>query len=100
MRIHDEDARKPVSGAWLSGIPASSGVVSAPAFVATRTSDFRRIPEGAVLVTTMPRPELTPSLSQVAAIVAERGGTLSHAAIVARDVRVPCVVGAKGAMCG
>lgn len=92
-----EDHKEPQPSAWVAGLGASPGQVTAAAHVATRNSDFRRIPDGSVLVTTMPRPEMTPVLGEVEAIVAERGGMLCHAAIVARELGIPCVVGAAGA---
>ncbi|HSF85832.1 MAG TPA: PEP-utilizing enzyme [Acidimicrobiia bacterium] len=96
-RFSDDPPDTAEPGSWLSGIGASPGVVTAPAHVATRTSDFRRVPDGSVLVTTAPRPEIIAALPAMAGLVAERGGRLSHAAIVARELGVPCVVGAANA---
>ena len=91
------DGATPPPAAWLSGTGASPGVVTGPAHIATRTSDFRRIPPGAVMVTMTPRPEVVAALHTVVAVVAERGGMLSHAAIVSRELGIPCVVGAANA---
>ena len=96
-RWHEADAPRAGTTASVSGTGAATGVVTATAYVATRTSDFRRIPPGAVLVTTAPRPELVSGLHDLVALVAERGGMLSHAAIVSRELGIPCVVGATNA---
>ena len=50
-----------------------------------------------MLVAEMTRPELVYGLGRVAAIVTDIGGSLCHAAIVAREQGVPCVVGTKNA---
>lgn len=80
-------------GALVTGIGASPGVVVGAAHIARRTSDYRRLPEGAILVTTMPRPEFIEHLRVLAGIVTDQGSSLCHAAIVARELHLPCVVG-------
>jgi pyruvate,water dikinase len=59
--------------------------------------DFRRVRSGDVLVALTTTPAWTPLFSSLAALVTETGGVLSHAAIVAREYRLPAVVGAEGA---
>ncbi|MEW5955216.1 MAG: PEP-utilizing enzyme [Candidatus Micrarchaeota archaeon] len=53
--------------------------------------------EGEVLVTSMTRPEFVPLMKKAAAIVTNEGGLTCHAAIVAREFNLPCVVGTKHA---
>ncbi len=63
-------------------------------------ADPRAIAElqpGEVLVTTVTDPDWEPIMKTAAAIVTERGGRTSHAAIVARELGIPAVVGAAGA---
>jgi pyruvate,water dikinase len=52
---------------------------------------------GAVLVTTTVIPAMAPLLAEAAAVVAEQGGLLGHGAALARELGIPCVVGATGA---
>lgn len=52
---------------------------------------------GRVVVTEMIRPYMVPLLSEAAAIITEEGGVTSHAAVLAREMRVPCVVGVPAA---
>jgi len=59
-----------------------------------RDADF---PEGAVLVCSMTTPELVPLMQKACAIVTDNGGILSHAAIVARELKKPCIVGTRDA---
>lgn len=82
-------------GALVQGIPASPGVGTGRAFVARRSGDVTRVPDGAVLVARMTRPELVHRMTSVAGIVTDEGGALCHAAIIARELGVPCVVGTR-----
>ncbi|HJN17346.1 MAG TPA: PEP-utilizing enzyme [Armatimonadota bacterium] len=100
-RVSDDDlATDPLAGrsdALLTGIPASPGVALGTAAIASKTSDYRNLQRGSILVTTMPRPEFVEHLQAVKGIVTDTGGRLCHAAIVARELRVPCVVGTERA---
>ncbi len=81
----------------VHGLPASPGRASGKAVVISRNSDYRLVHTGCILVAPMTRPELALHLDRVAAIVTDTGGTLCHAAILARERGVPCVVGTGGA---
>lgn len=54
-------------------------------------------PDGAVLVSEMTTPDLVPLMQKAVAIVTDNGGILSHAAIVARELGKPCIVGTGNA---
>lgn len=58
---------------------------------------FKEFNEGDILVTGMTRPEFLPLMQKAAAFVTDAGGVLSHAAIVAREMKKPCVVGTTNA---
>ena len=60
--------------------------------------DFAKVRRGDVLIRRTTDPAWTPLFSVVAAVVTETGGMLSHAAIVAREMGIPAVVGAAGAL--
>ena len=79
----------------LLGNPAYPGVVSGKAFVALRPSDFKNIPEGAILVCSTTRYDVVPYLKRVKGIVADQGGITSHASIVSRELKIPTIVGTK-----
>ena len=51
--------------------------------------------EGEVLVTEMTTPEFVPAMKKAAAIVTDEGGVCCHAAIVSREMKIPCVIGTK-----
>ena len=78
----------------LHGVGASTGTVRGTAFVVRQLKNLpETIPEGAILVLPCLDPAWTPILRQVAGLVIERGGLLSHAAIIAREYGIPLVIG-------
>ena len=85
-------------GSALRGSGASPGVAEGIARVVAGQDDFARIQSGDILVTTMTTPAWTPLFPSLAGLVTETGGILSHAAVVAREYRLPAVVGAAGAV--
>jgi phosphohistidine swiveling domain-containing protein len=82
--------------AELRGIPASRGIARGRALVVEDPSALLDV-EGAVIVCRMTDPAWMPLLARCAGLVTERGGPLSHAAIVARELRLPTVVAVAGA---
>lgn len=86
------------SGAMLTGAPGSHGVVTAQARVVRGPSDFGRVCPGEILVCPHTDPAWTPLFAVAAGVIAETGGRLSHAAIVAREYGIPAALGVAGAM--
>ncbi|MBX9245606.1 pyruvate, phosphate dikinase [Actinotalea ferrariae] len=85
------------TGGVLTGTPGSAGTVTGPARVVRGATDFHRVRPGDVLVCPYTDPAWTPLLRIVAGVVTETGGVLSHAAIVARELRIPAVLGVTDA---
>jgi len=81
----------------VRGVGASPGVYEGPARLIHGTADFTRIRHGDVLVTTSTSAAFNIVLPMLGAIVTDRGGLLSHAAIVAREYGIPAVVGCTDA---
>jgi len=81
----------------VRGVGASPGIASgAVRRIATPAgSDALRPHE--ILVTTLTTPDWVPVMKRAAAIITETGGTTSHAAIVSRELGIPCIVGARNA---
>jgi pyruvate,water dikinase len=77
----------------LQGIAAAPGVVTGTAKVVKSLDEASKLQQGDVMVCEMTLPPWTPLFSTVSAVVADTGGILSHCAIVAREYRIPCVVG-------
>lgn len=77
----------------ISGAPASPGMASGPVKIISDASQIDRIRSGDILVAAMTTPDFVPAMKRAAAIVTDRGGRTAHAAIVSRELGIPCVVG-------
>ena len=86
---HDDD--------FLRGLAASPGIFEGPARLVSGPSEFARIQQGDVLVTTATTEAFNILLPLLGAIVTDNGGLLSHSAIVAREYGIPGVVGTREA---
>ena len=91
------EGRESEDGDTASGVAASPGRVTGPARIITGPDDFPRLQAGDVLVCRATDPAWTPLFALAAGVVAETGGRLSHAAIVAREYGIPAVLGIPGA---
>ncbi len=81
----------------LSGLGAAPGVVSGPVRILRSPKEGRLLQPGEVLVATMTTPDWVPAMRRAVALVTDAGGVTCHAAIVSRELRVPCVVGTRSA---
>lgn len=77
----------------VKGIGASIGVASGPVKIIHSPDEIDQVKEGDVLVTEMTTPDFVPAMRRAVAIVTDEGGKTSHAAIVSREMGIPCVVG-------
>jgi|CXWL01.1.fsa_nt_gi pyruvate,water dikinase len=90
-------AKQEGTGKQLKGFGVSPGVFEGPARVILDISDLPTVREGEVLVTPSTGPTFNVILPLLKGLVTERGGALSHAAIVAREYGIPGVVGCRDA---
>lgn len=81
----------------LSGTVASQGYAKGTARVILNEKEFTKLRRGDILVTSMTRPEFLPVMEKAAAFVTDEGGITSHAAIVAREMNKPCIIGTRDA---
>jgi len=81
----------------LNGLPAAPGRVSGRARILTSPSEASQFRPGEVLVAQMTSPDWLPIMRRAAALVTDGGGITCHAAIVSRELGVPCVVGTRRA---
>lgn len=77
----------------LRGFAASRGVVEGPARIVKSVEEMARLQKGDVLVCRVTNPTWAPIFQKIAAAVSDIGGSMSHAAIVAREYGLPAVVG-------
>ncbi len=76
----------------IKGVGASNGQVKGKACIVTSTEEFYKLEKGDILVCRYTDPEWTPLFALAAGVVVDTGGTLSHAAIVAREYGIPAVL--------
>lgn len=79
----------------IKGSGAFLGTVRGKAVVLKNASEAGKVQGGEILVTHATNVDFVPVLRKVIAIVTEEGGILSHAAIISRELRIPCVIGTK-----
>jgi phosphohistidine swiveling domain-containing protein len=91
------DAGEAPVGSLLRGIVASPGRATGRVKLVRDGSDERKVEDGDILVTTMTYPSLVGSMQRSAAIVTDDGGLLSHAAVIARELEKPCLIGTERA---
>ena len=81
----------------LAGRTAYKGTVQGKVRIIRARADMGQFQDGEVLVTSMTDPSYLPIMKRAAAFVTNEGGTLCHAAIVARELGKPCVIGTRHA---
>lgn len=89
----------------LKGIVASRGLVRAPAFVLSSEMHnydslhkiISKMPTGIILVSETTSPDLLCACQKAVGIITNQGGLGSHAAIISRELHIPCIVGTKNA---
>ncbi|MHC1681299.1 MAG: phosphoenolpyruvate synthase [Methanomassiliicoccales archaeon] len=81
----------------LKGLGASPGVAGGPVRIVSDEMNLEVVKKGDVMVTAMTSPDMVPAMTRAAAIVTDEGGMTCHAAIVARELGIPCIVGASHA---
>ncbi|MBI4066945.1 phosphoenolpyruvate synthase, partial [Candidatus Gottesmanbacteria bacterium] len=95
--INHQELRTKNQELIVKGDPASPGIAFGPAKVITSAKEIHKIVKGDILVAPQTDPDFVPAMKKAAAIITERGGRTSHAAIVSRELGIPAVVGALGA---
>lgn len=77
----------------LKGQSASKGKAKGKVIIFRSVADIPKVKRGDIMVAACTVPSFVPAMEKAAAIVTEMGGLLSHAAIVSRELNIPCVVG-------
>jgi len=79
----------------IKGETASRGVYSGNVRIIKDISELSQIEKGDVMVTKMTTPDMVPAMQKAGAIVTDEGGMTCHAAIVSREMGIPCIVGTE-----
>lgn len=86
---------KSVDEQVVYGIAVFGGVVKGRVRVIKKPEEAKSLRRGDILVAKMTSPTMVVNLPKISAIITEWGGKLSHAAILAREMGIPCIVGAQ-----
>jgi pyruvate,water dikinase len=79
----------------VRGQVACKGVIRGTARVLFHPHESARMQKGDILVTTMTHPDYMPAIRKAAAIVTDEGGVVCHAAVISRELKIPCVIGTQ-----
>lgn len=81
----------------VQGMTAYRGIVRGTVKIVRRVTELDKVKEGDILVTQMTFPAFLPAMSRAAGFVTDEGGITCHAAIVAREMKKPCIIGTRKA---
>ena len=79
----------------LTGQIACKGNVKGTVRVIVDPTDDKGFQQGDILVTSMTRPEFVPIMKMAGAVITNEGGITCHAAIISRELKIPCIIGTK-----
>jgi pyruvate,water dikinase len=94
-RQRDTQAKRFEEKIVLRGLPASPGIASGRVKLVTSIAEIAKVQAGDIIVTKMTSPDWVPTMKKAAAIITDEGGSTCHAAIVSRELGIPCVVGTE-----
>lgn len=77
----------------IKGEVAYHGLVSGKVKIVYNEDDFLKVEKGDIIVSPMTIPSFMPILKKASAIITDDGGTVCHAALIARELKLPCLVG-------
>ena len=77
------------------GMPASLGKVTGKVKIINGTKEMGKMQQGDIIVSSMTKPEFVVAIKKAVAIVTDEGGVTCHAAIVSRELGIPCIIGTK-----
>ena len=79
----------------VKGLSAQKGIAQGRVVLVSKIRDLKKVKPGDILITSHTTPDFIPAMQQAAAFVTNEGGIMSHAAIVAREIQKPCIVGTR-----
>jgi len=81
----------------LRGLGATTGASGGKVKIISGPKEIGKVESGDILVAKMTSPDYVPAMRKASAIITDEGGITSHAAIVSRELGIPCIVGAGNA---
>jgi pyruvate,water dikinase len=88
--VGDEEVERVII---TKGLGASPGMASGKVKIIKNTDELDKIQKGDILTTVMTTPDMVPAMKRANGIITDEGGVTCHAAIVSRELGIPCVVG-------
>ncbi|MBR9706002.1 hypothetical protein GOV14_03140, partial [Candidatus Pacearchaeota archaeon] len=93
-----DENEEEISGNLLaSGLPSSRGIGTGHVRIINELEDLKKIKKGDIVLIGSTDPEIVLGMEKANAIISEKGGASSHAVVVAREFKIPCVIGAEDA---
>ncbi len=96
INIKIEVFEKSASG-MVKGMTAYPGIVIGKVRIIRRKDEIDQMKKGEILISPMTTPDVFIAIKKASAIVTDEGGQLCHAAIISRELKIPCIVGTKTA---
>lgn len=81
----------------VRGLGASPGMAAGTVKIIKKIDELDKIKNGDIMVTTMTTPDMVPAMKRSNGIITDEGGITCHAAIISRELGIPCVVGTGNA---
>jgi phosphohistidine swiveling domain-containing protein len=79
----------------IKGMVASLGKAKGAVKIIQGITEMHKMQKGDILVASMTKPQIVPAMRKASAIVTDEGGVTCHAAIVSRELGIPCIIGTK-----
>jgi phosphohistidine swiveling domain-containing protein len=79
----------------IRGMTVSLGKATGKVKIIKSAKEIDKVAEGDILVAVMTRPDYVPAMKRAAAVVTNEGGITCHAAIISRELKIPCIIGTK-----
>lgn len=96
LNQHVQKGKKKITNVLvIHGTVASPGYATGRVKIINKASEVKKIQKGDILVSVATNPSLLPAMEKAVAFVTDAGGVTSHAAIVAREMKKPCIIGTK-----
>ena len=81
----------------MTGTIACSGFAIGKVKIINNVDELPKMQEGDIMVSHATFPSLVPAMRKAAGIITDEGGITCHAAIVSRELKIPCIIGTKNA---
>lgn len=95
LEVFNEVFNPEIEDKEVKGTCASTGKVKGIVKIVKKTHDLASVDKGDILVASMTRPEMVVAMEKSAGIITDEGGVTCHAAVVSRELGIPCIIGTK-----